>query len=786
MRSAEISVSSQVLSEFNTREASELHEAMNELGACGVGRIVNLPQIIVVGGQSSGKSSVLEALCRIRFPIKDGLCTRFATELVLRPSLEGRVRATVLPADKNKPPQHFQTSGFREEDLPSIIQDSQGYMELSGTGFSKDVLRLEIEGPNLYPLTLIDLPGLFENVAESQTLSDKETVNAIVSEYMKQPHSIILAVITADLDLSRHGALDRVRAVDPDGSRTIGVITKPDLALPGTAREAAYVKLASNLEGANKLELGWHAVRNRTELEKDVNARDDIEDRFFKNPEWASVPKQNLGISNLRKRLSRVSYDHIRKNLPRVIRDIESNLVERESELAQLGNPRSNLDEMRAYLIKIASEFQRLTRDGIQGRYEDAFFGGLRDGDLKFRALLRNFNRAFDHVLNTKGSTINIVSSSSLSNKAATEEPASDSLKLFLRKYPYRFPDPAVRKESEVLRDLQQQASMNQGTEFPGQPNKDLAIRLFQEQAKPWEPIAQFHVDRVTLVAKAFVDAVFTHLAGPPDSNRTTEIILSSCVDPFFHAKEKILKSKLQELLKPYQNGYSVALDAEFHSAFSFKSNERTTNRIYNLLKDKSAGEKLTRSMISAAVSDDNDTKDGEYGAQTVIDMMRAYYETARRTFAVNVINLAIESCLIADMPSILTPTEVSIMPEHRLRELTSESEDVQDRRRHLREDVDVLRRGLAICQKYQPRGVTAFPSHPQPRVPLSLNLQQPGAEPNGDQASQAPPSSSSFYSPRSIDVSMATSPSPVNTPAPAKPSRYMFGGPSVFGGFGG
>lgn len=79
----------------------------------------------------------------------------------------------------------------------------------------------------------------------------------------------------------------------------------------------------------------------------------------------------------------------------------------------------------------------------------------------------------------------------------------------------------------------------------------------------------------------------------------------------------------------------------------------------------------------------------------------------SRRTFTDNIINLAIESCLVCGIPDILTPTKVDRMSSERLRELAAESEDAESRREHLQEEIDVLRQGLEQCRRYKPRAVT-------------------------------------------------------------------------------
>ncbi|KAM4066602.1 dynamin family protein [Hirsutella rhossiliensis] len=745
----DVSLSPTVLGQLNTAEARALHEVTDRLSSCGVGRIVNLPQIIVVGEQSAGKSSVLEAISHVRFPVQGGLCTRFATELVLRQAKETRVDVSVKFADRSRPSKTFQRAGFNQADLPDIIQEAKESMGLAGTGrdFSKDVLRLEIEGPSMYPLTLVDLPGLFQVDTADQSMRGKETVDQLVESYMSQKNSIILVVITASNQLANHIALRKVKEHDPQRERTIGVINKPDLTRPGYMDERTYIQLARNQESANKLKLGWHVLRNRAEDEPSLDCRDANEDNFFQNSAWASIPREDRGVVSLRRKLSRVLYDHIRNNLHGVVQDIEGKLRERQEELDRLGNSRSSQEDMRSFLLTITGEFQRLARDGIHGRYNDPFFGDLDDQDHKLRAQLRNFNRVFDHVLTTKGSNKQI-------GRAVDDSQVPDYLETFMERYPYNFPNPETITLEDMSAQLQQQAASNQGREFPGSPNQELVIQLFQKQASPWRSIAEFHINTVTLAAKAFVDQLFRHVIGHPDTSRTTEAILSTCVDPFFSDKENALRGKLEELLRPYTQGYALPLDAVFHRTMSQRSTSRLADHLVeafreehpDMFEDQKSRKKLTRTLISEVVSNADDIDGGEFGSDKVIDMMEAYYEMSRRTFTDNIINLAIESCLVCDIPDILTPTKVDRMSSERLRELAAESEDAQSRRRHLQDEIDVLRQGLEQCRRYKPRAVTD-PSVATLPTPASTSASNSTAT-SSSQASPRPLFSQKLFGP--------------------------------------
>ncbi|RSL87114.1 hypothetical protein CEP51_002440 [Fusarium floridanum] len=743
----DVSVDSDILKQLNTAEAKDLHDISDSLSACGVGKIVNLPQIIVVGEQSAGKSSVLEAISHVRFPVQGGLCTRFATELVLRQAPETRVDVSVRFADETKKPQAFQRTGFREDDLPDIIKEAQECMGFTRAGrdFSKDVLRLEIQGPGMYPLTLVDLPGLFHAETETQSLAGKETVDQLVESYMKQKNSIILVVVSANSQLASHVALRRVKDIDPKRQRTIGVITKPDLTHPGLDDEKTYIRVAKNQESANKLQLGWHVLRNRSEKEASLEARDEVEEEFFKSGAWAAIPENDRGIANLRRKLSKVLYDHIRNSLPSVVEDIENSLRERQEQLDRLGKPRADDAEKRLFLVSIAGEFQRLARDGIHGRYnEHRFFGDLEAEDRKLRAQLRSFNRAFDYILKTKGSKQLIVGDE---QEAQQEVEYPDYLEAFLAQY--EFPDPEMITTTELNAQLEKHAAANLGRELPGSSNTDLAIQLFKKQAAPWKEIAECHIRQVIDIAKAFVDDLFSHVAGPPGINRTTEAILTTCVDPFFEEKEKLLQDKLEELLRPYVEGYALPSDVDFYSSLSQRTMSRFASQLCSVLQDqhpelfdKETQLELKPWMITRAM--EQEAEQGEFGTEKVIDMMQAYYEMSRRTFTDNVVNLAIESCLMCDIPKILTPTEVNCMSDERLSELADESVNTVSQRETLREEVKILSQGLALCRRYRPRPSTVRPS---PKVKLSSSAQgKPANKPSTMKAIEPAPTSNSTY----------------------------------------
>ena len=142
--------------------------------------------------------------------------------------------------------------------------------------FSTDVLRLEIGGPDQEHLSVIDVPGLFQRHKEGQTTKDDiELVKTMVYGYMRNPRSVMLTVVPANVDIATQGILEKAEELDPQGIRTLGVLTKPDLVDQGA--EHNVVDLVMGRE--HKLLLGWHMLRNagQSELPNSIASRQEPE-----------------------------------------------------------------------------------------------------------------------------------------------------------------------------------------------------------------------------------------------------------------------------------------------------------------------------------------------------------------------------------------------------------------------------------------------------------------------------------------------------------------------------
>lgn len=238
--------------------------------------------------------------------------------------------------------------------LPALIEQASARIGVSrdpqrGSRFSKDILKIKINGPDRQPLTLVDPPGLV--VSDTRGGADIAMVEEIVNEWITNPRTIILVVVGANLDSNNQGVLTRAKMVDPTGERTFGIIVKPDVCPEGSELRKYWVDLARNRQDFTS-QKGWHVLLNRSfrEVEQGTSpiAGDSNEREFFSNPtnEWNEIDEGSWGIVSLRQRLSRLLYEWTIKTLPDVHRDISTEFDNVNAELDRLSAGLKSQEEM--------------------------------------------------------------------------------------------------------------------------------------------------------------------------------------------------------------------------------------------------------------------------------------------------------------------------------------------------------------------------------------------------------------------------------------------------------
>ncbi|KAI1138226.1 P-loop containing nucleoside triphosphate hydrolase protein [Hypoxylon sp. FL0543] len=223
----------------------------------------------------------------------------------------------------------------------------------------------------------------------------------MVMKYIRERRTIILAVVPCTHDVATQQILKRAAEVDPDGKRTIGVLTKPDL-LQEMATKNAVVDL---VKGNRKdLQLGYFVIRNRgaDDLTSDQAQRNSAERAFFNEAPWNQLAGSRLGIDSLRLRLRELLMERTKQEFPVVKREVTAHLKEKRERLKCMGEPRAHTDQQRMYLGRVATQFQDM------GRYAmDAYYTGhpvfSKKPDLCLITRIREASDAFAKALFERG-----------------------------------------------------------------------------------------------------------------------------------------------------------------------------------------------------------------------------------------------------------------------------------------------------------------------------------------------------------------------------------------------
>ncbi|KAL8535828.1 hypothetical protein ACS0TY_011461 [Phlomoides rotata] len=318
-----------------------------------------LPSVAVVGGQSSGKSSVLESVVGRDFlPRGSGIVTRRPLVLQLHKTEGGIEYAEFLHAPKK-----------RFTDFASVRKEISDETDRI-TGQSKQIsnvpIHLSIYSPNVVNLTLIDLPGLTKVAVEGQSETIVEDIEMMVRSYVEKPNSIILAISPANQDIATSDAIKLAKEVDPTGERTFGVLTKLDLMDKGT-------NALDVLEGrAYRLMHPWVGIVNRSQAEINKNvdmssARQKEIEYFESSPEYGHL-SHKMGSEFLAKLLSEHLERVIRQRIPSIIAMINKTIDELNAELDRIGRPIGVDGGAQLYtILEMCRAFDRVFKEHLDG-----------------------------------------------------------------------------------------------------------------------------------------------------------------------------------------------------------------------------------------------------------------------------------------------------------------------------------------------------------------------------------------------------------------------------------
>ncbi|KAF9157780.1 hypothetical protein DFQ26_008326 [Actinomortierella ambigua] len=339
--------------------------------AYNVSNALSIPRMVIIGEQSSGKSSTLESITRLPFPHGVGTCTRFPIQVTLcrDPALRTRMLSASIKGQEEFNTR-YSTPRPSADDFAPIIEFASQVLDTdkSQISVSNSVLEITLSGADVTPLILVDLPGFVETPKELQ-----ETIVNINMDFIKDENTIILAVVPATIDLNTSKAVRAAADHDPERKRTITIITHADGLASNHQKEFEwigkilrqseenpanpYLVLSNKRSRVGESPLSWEQAR---EAELDF---------FGRSEPWDRVPSKFRGREAVTRFLGEVLYKHLCDDLPRLTEAFETKLSEYRREEKLMGITFANANEARAVLPSAVTSLAKTVRNFLKGDY---------------------------------------------------------------------------------------------------------------------------------------------------------------------------------------------------------------------------------------------------------------------------------------------------------------------------------------------------------------------------------------------------------------------------------
>ncbi|KAG5658605.1 hypothetical protein KAF25_010786 [Fusarium avenaceum] len=678
---------------------------------------VKLPQIVVVGDQSAGKSSVLEALTGTPFPREAGACTRFATEIRMRRAKETKLKVSIIP-DKTRPYNEqarlLQYGGDVDGDTPfdAMMRDATELIaprSVPGRFAARDILVVEKSGPDMPLLTLVDLPGLVRVANRDQSESDIQTIEVLSERYMKSPRTIILAVIGGNNDYVQAPILKKARHFDPKGSRTIGVLTKPDMT-ERIGLEEKFIELVTNKDKENNFKLGWYVLLNPGPGEEwqtpEDRARKEAE--FFARGKWATLPPEMWGVGALRAKLSTQLQRHIGKHVKTLRRQIQQALEGCEGQLKAMGVGKDTPEEMRFQMGELFTASNNLVTPAVNGNYKNPFgerFFARQSSpkgtpSQKLRARIRDESERFARRFRQHGRKVTFQNDQPTGGangtNGATEDnglPAAGTVGDRSKK------DFAEFEVEPLLRQIR-------GNELPLDSNPRAPYILFQDYSRNWPVLAQEYKDNVGVICNEFLADVIDHVW--PMRMR----------DPL---RMHFLELRMKDMYESADSELGRLTDDMELEIQPF---------------DPEYEERLRKWRAQATENGGTYTE-----AEEVLEKMLIYYDLTARIFTRNVITQIVERHLLLGMLRLFNPIEILRMQDATIEAIAAENKETRDRRKTLQLQKKAIEEARSICASLAMRSdLRVYEDDPdddadtddEEPVPREVSRRQVGTPQNG------------------------------------------------------
>ena len=548
-------------------------------------------------------------------------------------------------------------------------------------------------------------------------------INNLVRDYISNKRTIILAVVSAMNDYANQSILKLTREVDPNGSRTLGVITKAD-AIVDMGEEGRQKWFDLMLNKDIFLELGWHMLRNRKDHETklDLTERNEKENTLFAGDAFCQIPPHQMGVERLRTRLSTLLSQHLQREVPALSIELRQRTEETEKELDQLGTARSSLEERKDYLMDVYTDAGHLLDAGIQGHYSNKFFeksdlagpAWSKINSRRLRAAVQELNMRFSNIMHTDGKKYSFPdaagdgdakpapnkfgdSSSGNDNKASEnggesagegeseKKPGENIVEQISLEKPIPF------SRNEALEWALKIIRRSRGVELPGVFNHQIISQLFWDQSSKWETCARAHLDSIMAVCENYVTQVLDNVAAPEVKARLKVHTIDDILRETHNMAVEELSKIVEDMKRPPMT---------YNHYFTDTLQKLQSDKVNCHFEDLDAQKNIFNGIAYIRLSTINAKKNNieqdmeKVAANQALDTQAAYYKDECKYFIGVVTKQVIERHLIQTLPKLLSARMVNRLTVEEIDYLAAEPLDVTSRRQMLQERMRILKKG--------------------------------------------------------------------------------------------
>lgn len=615
-------------------------------------------------------------------------------------------------------------------DIPSPEEPRK----LGQPAFSEHIFRVELLGPNHNHLSVIDVPGIFRTPTEGLTTNeDIDLVKRMVRRFIQNERTIILAVIPANVDIATQEILNMAKDVDPQGQRTLGVLTKPDLVDRGAERDVLDLMQGKK----HKLRLGYCLIRNRGQQERAISTseRHQKESAFFNSGPFSTIAKDRIGIPALHARLRDLLQNITQREFPHVKREIYHRIMTCENELRTLGPSRESDYQQRIYLINLAVRFQTATGYALDTRYgTDDFFN---DETTRLATLIVTMNDHFSEVVRKNGCTVHfdnraaqpldlsVLQQSKNPSKHRESKSKPSGLPGQMQQSTSWFPNVACDRRviesfdiseypelqdilcssqpqepqitDDILSWIERIYKSSRGFEL-GTFDPAISPLLFKQQTIHWEHLAMDYIYDVILHIHIFCDRLLANIC---TEQRVRDNLWSVLVEEILPIYKKTIEH-VKFIIRTEREGNLITTNHYFSDnlektrAERLKKAEAEVSQIGATFGFTAPGNVTTTDHLER-ISGISNLK---HTVQDIHDILKAYYTVARKRFVDNVCMQATDYHLVSGPETplkVFSPTLVGNLTSDQLEAIAGEDSVSIQRRKELHRQVECLRDGIRV-----------------------------------------------------------------------------------------